>query len=119
MDCHLGPRTAAVACCAAFPPDAVPASDTVALAAGGAGLGTEDICQILRGLALMALAIQRARPDAHVLIELGAVTFVPTDYQPEGLAAAIIGWSAEEFGVAQVNWDLRYDKTTNRYILSL
>lgn len=54
-----------------------------------------------------------------MLIELGAVTFVPTDYQPEGLAAAIIGWSAEEFGVDQVSWDLRYDKTTNRYILWL
>ena len=39
--------------------------------------------------------------------------------QPEGLAAASIGWSAEEFGVDQVSWDYRFDSVTNRYILRL
>lgn len=106
--------------CGTFPPEAIHVSDALALvAAGEVRLDAEGVGQVLRGLALMAPAIQRARPDAHVLIELGAVTFVPTDYQPEGLAVAIIGWAAEEFGIDQVSWDLRYDKTINRYILRI
>ena len=103
----------------AFPPDALLASGKVALAFSNVSLAPEDISQLLRGLTLMAPAIERARPGASVLIELGTVTFTPTDYQPEGLAAAIIGWSAEEFQVDQVDWDLVYDKTANRYNLRL
>lgn len=105
--------------CDAFPPDATLASGKVALAVADVDLGAQDIGQLLRGLTLMAPAIQRARPNANVLVELGAVTFTPTDYQPEGLVVAIIGWSAEEFQVNQVDWDLAYDKTTNRYALRL
>jgi hypothetical protein len=105
--------------CDAFPPDATLASGKVALAVADVDLGAQDIGQLLRGLTLMAPAIQRARPNANVLVELGAVTFTPTDYQPEGLAVAIISWSAEEFQVNQVDWDLAYDKTTNRYALRL
>jgi hypothetical protein len=65
----------------------------------------------------MAPAIERERPNANVLIELGAVTFAETDYQPEGMTAAIIGWSAEAFRVDQVDWELRYDRALNRYTL--
>ncbi len=104
--------------CGEFPPGSLQVADRVALAVGDVELGEQDTDQLVRGLALMAPAIQRRRPNAQVLVELGAVTFTLTDYQPEGLAAAMIGWAAEEFRVEQVAWELRYDGNINRYVLS-
>lgn len=49
--------------CGAFPPDAIPASDKVALAVGDVELGSEDIDQLLRGLTLMAPAIPASTPQ--------------------------------------------------------
>jgi len=102
-----------------LPPDSLPAGDRVALAVNGVQLEAEEVEQLLRGLGLMAPAIEAAHPDVHVLVRLGAVSFTPTDYQPEGLVAAMIGWAAEEFGLEQVPWDLRFDKSTNRYLLQV
>jgi hypothetical protein len=103
----------------ALPPDSRPVSDRVALDVHAVRLGAEDLEYLSYGLALMAPAIQRAHADGIVLVEVCEVTFTPTDYQPEGLTAAIIGWSAEEFGVDQAPWELRFEQQANRYRLSI
>jgi len=102
-----------------LPPDSLPAGDRVALDLNGVQLPAEEVEQLLRGLRLMVHAIASAHPGVHVLVQLGAMSFTPTDFQPEGLVAAMIGWAAEEFGLEQVPWDLRFDKSTNRYLLQV
>jgi hypothetical protein len=78
-----------------------------------------DIEQLLRGLTLKAAEIEAKEPSQYVIIEVNEVTYTPTDYQPEGLAAAMIGWISEEFQLEPPTWNIRFDKEANRYIFTM
>ena len=78
-----------------------------------------DIDQLLYGLSVMAAAIEEKESDGYVIIEVGNVNYTPTDYQPEGLAAAIIGWVSEEFEVDPPAIDVHFDDAENKYVFSL
>jgi hypothetical protein len=56
-----------------------------------------DIDQLLSGLAAVAPVIEAARPDHHVLIDVVDVQYRTSSSQPGIMAAAIMGWAAEEF----------------------
>jgi hypothetical protein len=70
---------------------------------------------LAHGLALVAPQIESARPTGHVLVTVRGLTFNPCHYQPEGLAAALAGWAAAEFGLTCPLPSARYDKVSNRY----
>jgi hypothetical protein len=82
-------------------------------------LPDEDNEQLIRGLKIMAAKIMAAQPHGYVVIEVDKVEYTPTDYQPEGLAAAMIGWAAEEFNLTQPDMDVYFDKAKNRYVFSI
>jgi len=94
------------------------ASRRVLLDLSGVQLSAADTGQLLRGLNSMAAAIEAKEPSGYVVIEVDEVTYTPTDYQPEGLAAAMIGWASEEFGLESPIRDVYFDRDNNRYIFS-
>jgi hypothetical protein len=102
------------------PPHDLPSvSPRVWLDVSGVRLPDTDIKQLVRGLTVMAPAIENKNQDAYVIIEVGRVSYTPTDYQPEGMAAAMIGWVAEEFGLDSPVIDIHFDKNANRYVFSI
>jgi hypothetical protein len=60
-------------------------------------LSQEARDSLVTGLARVSALIEQAVPEGPIVIEIERVDYVPTDYQPEGLEAAIIGWATEEF----------------------
>jgi hypothetical protein len=84
----------------------------------GGHLDATDIEQLQRGLQTMAPAIEAVVTRGYVIVEVGEVDFALTDYQPEGMAAAMIGWVSEEFGLASPTMSIRFDKVNNRYDIS-
>lgn len=82
-------------------------------------LSDVDTNQLVRGLMMIAPAIEDTARSEYVIIEVGRVRYTPTDYQPEGMAAAIIGWASEEFGLGSPAIDVYFDKKANRYVFSI
>jgi hypothetical protein len=101
------------------PHDLLRVSPRVWLDVSGVQLPDADIEQLVRGLTVMAPAIEKKNQDEYVIIQVGRVSYTPTDYQPEGMAAAMIGWVAEEFGLDSPVRDIYFDKNANRYVISI
>ena len=78
------------------PHDLLRVSPRVWLDVSGVQLPDEDIKQLVRGLTVMAPAIENKEQSGYMIIEVGRVSYTPTDYQGEGMAAAMIGWVAED-----------------------
>jgi hypothetical protein len=79
------------------------------------GLTATEVEQILRGLDAVAEQLETAAFGHHSIIEIRDVTYPATDYQAEGLAAAIIGWVSEDLDCPQPPIDVQFDRTANRY----
>jgi hypothetical protein len=95
------------------------AGERVLLDVSRVQLPTVDIDQLLLGLTSMAAAVQEKEPNGYVIIEVSEVTYTPTDYQPEGMAAAMIGWVSEEFGLESPIQSVHFDKVHNKYVFSM
>jgi hypothetical protein len=98
------------------PVDAIRVSQRTWLDVSGVVLPTQDIAQIRWGIAQVAPEIEAKRPLGHTLIEIGSVDYRPTDYQAEGMAAAIIGWVSEQFDLEPPNVAVGFDPMNNRYV---
>jgi hypothetical protein len=67
-------------------------------------------------LALRALAGRiETEIDGPIVIEVHQISYMPTDFQVEGLRAAMYYWAAEEFGLQPPEIVASYDTTVNRY----
>lgn len=77
-----------------------------------------DIEQLMSGLDAMTSAIEEKEPDGYIVIEVDEVKYTPTDYQPEGIAVAMIGWISEEFELVPPTIEVYFDKAANRYIFT-
>lgn len=77
-----------------------------------------DRRSLLAGLASVASRIDAVTNKADFLIEVQRVQYTPTDYQVEGLAAAIIGWACEEFQLGPPGTSVTFDPEKNRYHIS-
>ena len=78
-------------------------------------LPAEDVTYLLSGLQRVGDDALSHAPAKDVVIEIGKVVYRPTDYQPEGMSAAIIGWAAEEFGFDPPEIQITFDRRANRY----
>jgi hypothetical protein len=67
-------------------------------------------------LALRALAprIETEIKDP-IVIEVQQISYMPTDFQIEGLRAAMHYWATEEFGLASPDIPVSYDAAVKRY----
>ena len=80
----------------------------------------EDLYFVMEGLKLVEKQIEEYKTwDEPVLISVTAIEFTPTDFQPEALACAIVGWAAQEFHFQPPNIPITFDHRTNRYIVKL
>jgi hypothetical protein len=79
-------------------------------------LAEQDITQLASGLSLASPMIERQHASGHVVVEVLQVDYTPTDYQPEGMAAAMLGWAAEEFELDLPQVEVDFDKEANRYV---
>jgi hypothetical protein len=85
----------------------------------GWALSEEELDCLELGLRLVADGIAARRPEASILVRVVGLDFDPRDYQPEGLAAAIAEWAAQEFGFAKPEIPVTFDPDRNRYVFRL
>jgi hypothetical protein len=79
-------------------------------------LAQSEVEQLRRGLAVVASEISNKVHGQPVSIALSDVSYVESDFQPEGLAAAILRWSELEFDLRHHEIGESFDRATNRYI---
>src|SRR3954454_2492535 len=97
------------------PAELVPAGDRVWLDSSRICFPAADIGHLQLGLSIAAPSIERRVASGHVVVEVLAVSYTPTDYQSEGLTAAMLGWAGEEFNFLPPTPEVKFDAPTNRY----
>jgi hypothetical protein len=98
-------------------PDAIHLGYGVSLAQDIADrrLSDADIEMLSSGLRSVAAGIAHVTAQKPVVVVLNDVQFVESDYQIEGLAAAIIGWATVQFGLDERDIEVTFNRETNRY----
>ncbi|MFJ9466872.1 hypothetical protein [Streptomyces caniferus] len=99
--------------------DATPVLDHPPTDRSGLRLTPDEVGWLQHGLGLAAEAIEAARPPGrHTLVTVHRVLFPEADFQPEGLAAAIIEWSQKEFSIPPVAFGTSFDRAANRFVFA-
>lgn len=101
------------------PPGLLGAGQRVLLDVRRVQQAAADVEQLQAGLRAMSTALEASIKHGFIVIEIGEVVYTPSDYQPEGLAAAMVSWLSEEFGLESPMKDVRFDRQNNKYIFSL
>lgn len=76
----------------------------------------EYLPYFLKGLKIVQTEIKRNSLYDENLIIINSVQFNPSDFQEEGLTAAIIEWASVAFGFQTPTINVDFDKRRNRYI---
>jgi hypothetical protein len=80
-------------------------------------LGEEEMEFLKRGLLLVRDDVEKVcRGGRPILVRLIELQHNPTDYQPEGLAAAIAEWTAQACGFPKPQIPAGFDRTQHRYV---
>lgn len=93
-------------------PEAVRVTDRICLRVLDKYATQEDTEYLVRGLRIMADLMSAAHPEGVMSIHVQELDYLPTDYQPEAAAAAIIEWVREEFGVEAPHIPVEFDRST-------
>jgi hypothetical protein len=100
-----------------FSGDALEIDDDLWLAVEVKGLSRADHEFLAYGLKQVASEIKtHASFFEPTVICVTDVWYNPCDYQPEGLAHAIIGWAAQELKFDVPHIDVHFSQKDNRYI---
>ena len=92
------------------------AGDRVWLDASAVQLGPADIEQLRLGLSRVSPQVAAKDPERQIIVRIIDVSYTPTDYQAEGMAAAMVGWASEEFDLPRPELAVQFDKMANRYV---
>ncbi len=103
---------------AILPPKAVKITDAVWLQIDVGWHPSEEEVGFLRlGLNLVAGDLERACGGrTPILVRLTGLQYNPTDYQPEGLAAAVAEWAAQVCGFPKPEVPVAFDRARSRYV---
>ncbi|MFD6437757.1 hypothetical protein [Streptomyces venezuelae] len=123
--------TASASLSSAPPPSAHPVTSHVHLDASpalthppsdrtGWRITPDEAGWLRHGLVLAAPALHTRNAPRHTTVTVHRVLFPHTDYQPEGLAAAMLRWTETELGLPPHPHpvDVRFDSAANRYVYS-
>ncbi|MEU7591021.1 hypothetical protein AB0A95_32600 [Micromonospora sp. NPDC049230] len=77
-------------------------------------LDAGDLEMIRLGVLDVASDIESLKPGAAVVVAVSSVTLVLTQYQPEGLRAAVIGWINKHFGLSHPMPEVVYISASDR-----
>jgi hypothetical protein len=101
---------------ASTPADAVQMTERLWCSCDDRSLTTEELHYLMLGVKVVADSIARQIGEAHrILIRVGRIDFNPTDYQPEGIVAAMAFWASEAFHFPKPEITGRYDKDRRKY----
>jgi hypothetical protein len=81
----------------------------------GDSLSESDMEMLAQGLRLLVDEIGEAVSHEPLVVVLQDLQYVESDFQPEGLAAAMFGWAIEEFELRPREIDVTFDRETNQY----
>lgn len=97
--------------------DVTPVREHVPADRSGVRLTPEELPWLRHGMALLTDNIEATHGQAqHTLVTVHRVLFPEADFQPEGLAAALLQWGREEFGLDARPVEVTFDRETNRYV---
>ncbi|WP_431518821.1 hypothetical protein, partial [Streptomyces sp.] len=83
----------------------------------GLRLALDEASWLRQGLCSVAEAVEAAlRSGHHTVVTVHRVLFSEADFQPEGLAGAVIAWAQEEFGIPAPPVNVTFDHRSNRFI---
>ncbi|MET0494037.1 MAG: hypothetical protein ABW000_13000 [Actinoplanes sp.] len=99
-------------------PNAVPVGDGVWLVhgEGSSSLGDPEVRALAKGLGLVAGEVSAASGVGQVDVVLDTISYLETDYQVEGLTAAMAGWAVERFGLSPRRFPVTFDRAASRYV---
>jgi hypothetical protein len=78
-------------------------------------LSSEEKQQLTRGFEFAADEVMKASGSQAVTVVLESVSYVESDYQPEGLAVAMLRWLEEEFSLPDHDIQVTFDRNANVY----
>jgi hypothetical protein len=80
----------------------------------------ENLRFLIEGLKVVQAKIEERKKNGEpTLISVLEVKPAPSDFQPEALACAVVGWAAQEFGFSSPEIPITFDKQQNRYVVLL
>lgn len=75
----------------------------------------ENVHNLTKGLEMVSEAMEGALTAGQIVIDVLRADYVPTDYQPEAMAPAIIGLMCEVLELNELQIDVSFDRRANRY----
>ena len=79
-------------------------------------LSVEELAYLVQGLRLVANQFQSISTSSEpIVVRVLALEYNPCDYQPEGLAYAMMGWAAQEYGFEPPAIQVVFNRQLNRY----
>jgi hypothetical protein len=81
----------------------------------GRPLSGSETSMLVRGLGFLVDEISLAVSGEPHVIAVHDLRYVESDFQAEGLAAAMFGWAVAEFGLRTREIEVSFDRNANRY----
>jgi hypothetical protein len=102
----------------ALPPQALTVTEGVGLQVEvGRRLSDQELQFLQLGLRLVAPALRTAfGGKTPICVCLSSLRYNPTDYQPEGLAAAVAEWATHACGLPKPEIAVVFDRREHKYI---
>ena len=75
-----------------------------------------EMAMLVRGLRFLADEISQTVSQEPLMIVISELRYVESDFQEEGLAAAIFGWAIAEFGLSPREIGVSFDGARNQYV---
>ena len=101
-----------------LPGHLIPVGKQLALDVSGAALAYADVDALTVGLQLMAPQMPVAAGPQAIVVFIERLSMTLTDYQPEAATIAMAHWLADRLQLDHLNFDVRFDNATNRYVLT-
>ncbi|WP_459802928.1 hypothetical protein [Herbidospora sp. RD11066] len=96
--------------------DTIKITDRVSLALRSYTHYAEIAEQITPAVRSAATKIEESLDGDGIVIEVRKITYTETDYQPEGVRAAMDLWLSEEFGIDLPEMTVHFDKSQKQYV---
>jgi hypothetical protein len=82
---------------------------------GSRGIADDEMRMLADGIRLLGGEIGETEHGRPIVITIRDLHYVESDFQLEGLTAAMIGWAVDEFSLTPRDIEVSFDRRTNRY----
>lgn len=85
---------------------------------GGRGLSDDEIRMLAEGIRLLEGELGESEHGPPIVIAIRDLRYAESDFQLEGLAAAMLGWTIDEFSLTPRDIEVSFDRDRNRYFFA-